>query len=809
MCQDLRSAFRTLTHSRAQVGAVVGSLTIGMAVAVGALSFLNTLLFRPLPGITAQDRVVRVALFHSCGAGDCWSRLSTAPDYEALRTGLPAAEDVAAYTTADVVVRSPQARSTAAVFASANYFRVLGTSPALGRPLSEDDERDRRPVALIAHRLWTNEFAADPGVLGRWIRVADRPVEIVGVAPPHFIGVDHRLRGPVPDFWLPLWMSGDVAKTDAGRAGPSLQFVARMRSAGELPQIEAQATVLATALARARPGGTAAGRAEIARIAVGNPRNRNLTALLLLPVPLLVLAIACLNAANLMLARGSARQREIAICLALGAGRGRIVRQLLVESAVLAAISMGLAISLAAWALDFARTPLHVPVPIDRNVLTAAIAVVALTTVAFGLAPALRATRAGASYALAPAAAQTGVTPRQGRARRTLLVVQVALSVGLLATGWQLVATVMAQVGSSGATPDRLLLAKFDLQPLGLPPPEIQAFYARLMDEASRLPDVEAVGLARHTAVWTFGRGKGPASVATWTTGRPMDDGQVHVGGYVAGRLFEAVGLRVLQGRTFDEADHRTPPRVAVVDQVLATRLGPALGRTIRVAPSNRAGGPSQEVEIVGIIEPVLEPRSSDDGEPLPRIYIPAPVSPEPALTLYVRSRAAAAGLAAPLEQLVADIDPRVPVLEIGSLADLNERSIGPQLWLARAAAMLGAIGLALAAAGLYGVASFIVALRAREIAIRMAIGAGPRRVLAMMLVQSLRVAGLGLVIGGGIAVAVSRLIRSQFHGVQGVDAVAFAGSAILFTAAMLLASAIPALRASRVDPVATLKQGT
>jgi putative ABC transport system permease protein len=310
-----------------------------------------------------------------------------------------------------------------------------------------------------------------------------------------------------------------------------------------------------------------------------------------------------------------------------------------------------------------------------------------------------------------------------------------------------------------------------------------------------------------------------------WLPADRPDEGRVTVGGYAGGELFRALGLRVVQGRAFADGDRLARPQVAVVNQTFAENMGEqpvsrrtgeaehsdpgpatAIGSTIQVAARDQPFGSSIPVRIVGVIEPTMEPRYAPDERPAPKVYLPSPIEPEPSLALYLRTSSTAAALTQAVRELVSEIAPRVPILEIGSLTDLNERSFGAQLWLARAAALIGVIGLLLATAGLYAVSSYVVAMRSREIAIRMAIGARPHAILTMILGQSMRVALVGLLVGGGAAIVVSRLIQAEYHGIHGIDGTSFGGSVGLFLAAMLLASAIPAVRASRVDPVQNLK---
>jgi hypothetical protein len=292
-----------------------------------------------------------------------------------------------------------------------------------------------------------------------------------------------------------------------------------------------------------------------------------------------------------------------------------------------------------------------------------------------------------------------------------------------------------------------------------------------------------------------------------WRPADAADDSHLTIGGYAGGDLFEAVGLRLVAGRRFTEADRISVPQVAIVNETAAKNMtGPAIGNVLRVAPRNGDFNSSIEVRIVGIVEPATEPRLEKDGAPEPKVYLPSPIEAEPALALYLRTQGDATALAQPVREVVGRIAPQVPLQEVTSLEELNERSYGLQLWLARAAAVLGLLGLLLATAGLYGVSSYVAAMRSREIAIRMAIGARPQAILRMVLHQSMRVASVGLLVGGAAAVAVSRVIQSEYHGIEGIDVVAFGGAVALFMAAMLFASAVPALRASRVDPVENLK---
>ena len=579
------------------------------------------------------------------------------------------------------------------------------------------------------------------------------------------------------------------------------------------PSVLAAAQVLASAPAAA--AATQSGSASVSGIVMLAPAHRPTTILLTMVIPMLVLVIACVNAASLTLARGSRQRRDVAIRLAIGAGRGRVVRQLLLESVLLACMATAVALPLAWFGLAAAGVRLGVSMPIDATVLAWTLVTASVSAVASGLVPAFRVTAHAPLRALSVSRGATWDTPAESRGKRAMVVAQVALAIGVLVAGTQLIRLVEGQGGSGGTPADRLFMASFDLAQLEFSPDAAATFYQRLLDGASRLPDADAVGLARRTAVWTFGRGKAPSSVVVWAPGR---EPEVVNGGYAGGDLFGAVGLRLVAGRTFTAADATGAPHVAIVNRVYAEQLPErqALGRTIRVRQyvqsrrlsDREALAASREVTIVGVIESAGERRYTQDGTPVGKVYLPSPLEPEPALTLYARSRGTAEAVAPSIRDLVSRIDPRVPIVEMGSLGSFNERSMGPGPWLARISALLGVVALLLAAAGLFAVVSYSVTQRAPEFAIRMALGANPRDLLRLVLTQSMVTVLIGFLLGGTVALIVSRLIAAQFHGASGIDALAFGQSSALLISLMLLASAVPALRAAHVDPVANLKDG-
>ena len=816
LSQDVRYGVRTLVKTPDYSLSVVGSLSLGIASVIAAVAFTNGIALRPFPGVRDQRELVEIKIeecFHSHSG--CIPIDTRQGDYLALRETTTGLQGIAASTATPVAAALPDAQPLSASLVSANYFDVLGTTAAIGRTFApEEANLDRAGVAVIAHRLWIREFGADPAVLGRAIRVADQDVVIIGVAPDGFAGVDLRVGRAGPDVWLPMPLVDRVANASSTSDDPPtgnryFRYIGRLAQGSSPEQVRAQAEAVARHVA-VRNGSRQPIRAAVSPVRMHPPGKMAPLIALVLGVGAIVLVIACVNAANLLLARGSARQHEIAIRVAIGANRGRIIRQLLTESLLLAMTAAVVAVPLVWWAVRMASGSLTVPMPLDLTVLAVTVVIAGASAVACGLLPAFRVTAHAPAATFSPAQA-TGVTRTQTRGRRAILVVQVALSLGLLAGGVQLVTAFKALDRSSGTPPERLLIASFDLEQLNFREADAEAFYAELLNRVSRLPGVQAAGLAPTRAVWTFHQGKARVnSVVVWRALDPPRGGEVPVGGYAAGQLIEALGLQVLQGRTFTDDDRRARvPQVAVVNRTFADQLleGRALGATLRVAPRGQPYTAATEVRVVGVIEAAREPSyARDPPYSVETIYLPAPLEPVYALALYVRVHDSV--VVAPLiRNVVRQIEPRVPILQLESLAEVNERLLVAANTLARATAILGLIALILATWGLYGVVSYVVTLRSRELAVRLALGARPKTVLRMVLSDAMTTAAMGAIIGAAAAIVIGRVIQSEVHPPGGLNPAAIAWPAAVLIAVMLAASAIPAARAGRVNLLQLLKE--
>ena len=818
--RDIRYAMRSLGRAPGFSFSVIGNLSLGLAATIVAFAFINGALLRPFPGVRDQDRLVTLGILENTPLGPRLPTIALAdyPDvFRALGEGMTSLEGLASFTDSDVAVTLPQPRSLPAAFVSPNYFDVLGMQAAIGRTFAPEESGAGSAVAIIGHDLWTQEFARDPSVTGRPLQVGGQIFQIIGVTPEGFRGTSQDAVEAGVDLWLPIAVAdraGDPLVI--GRARYSfaderpgervIRYVGRLRDGVGVDRVETELAVIARRVATPADGRAAAILTDVSALSRLDDRTDVAEILVgILSVPLLVLVISCVNAANLFLVRASRRRREVAVRLALGASRLRLVRQLIVESVVLAVTAAALALPLAWAGLRFVATFMRVPMPRDETVVAGALVTALLTALGFGLAPALQATGQRPSAALGTAPAGSGGTRSESRGRRVLVAVQVALSLGLLATGFQLTSALESLAEPPGTDADRLLLASFNLAQLRFSSSESDAFYAALLDGTARLPGVEAAGVSSRNLAgsWTF-------DAANTVV---LDPGDGPVGGLVAsgsaeGDYLAVAGLDLVQGRQFVPADRRGIPEVAIVTERLASRLfgAGALGRSVRVSTPFR-GTVGADVRVVGIVESPVEL----SGEDVPAIFFPSPFpspkQPGTARTLHLRTAGPAAALAPAIRELVARLDPRVPILQLDTLDQTIRADIRQQRMLARGAALLGVVALLLASAGLYGVTSYSVAMRAREIAVRMALGARADLVLRMVLRQALAIAAIGSGLGGLVAIAAGVLIQAEVVGVAGVDVATLGGSAALLAAALLLASVLPARRAARLDPNAVLRQ--
>jgi predicted permease len=800
--QDARYAVRGLLRNKGFAVAVIGSLAIGIAATTTAFALINASLLRPFPGIGDQNRLVRVAV----GVGRTYSP-TTWEQYRRLRDGLTSVSGLAAAHQTQFAVATDEesgSRTVDGLIVSGNYFEVLGVEPAVGRFFitEEDDVPWQRPAAVISYRYWERMLSADPLVLQRTLIVNGAELPIVGVAARGFDGVFGSAQ-----VWT-TFATSDLALRDeeGGRihardAEPFRTiFIGRLKASSTLEQARAEAAVLTSSTAPAREGGRG-----IAAVSVGPLQERDavrdgLQAVGFMAVPLMVLAIACVNAANLLVARATQRSTEWLIRLSVGASRWRLIRLLLVESLVLAIAAGALGILLCVWTVGIAHRHLQVvlfarSVVIDANVLLFTLAASVATALLFGLGPAVSVTRNRAA-GRPEAARMRG--PLGSRTRAYLIVLQAALCLGLLSTAAQFSRTLQAMLASDGL-PDaeHFLSASVDVGKLQYTPAMVSSFYSQLLQKVSELPTVRAAALV-DTDVLSGGLPESPIRVSI--------PGEVErrrgiVSVYAAGDFFNAVGLPIVRGRAFSTPDFQGPPHSVVVNERFSRANGDLLGRTIRIS-GDRDGKVTIDAVVVGVVASAPDARLDS----LPTVFYPAPLVPKPALTVLARFDGGSAEAAAALRRTVASLDSRVPVDRMFTGEELRERRYTWEQTLTGAVSILGVLALVLASAGLHGVVSYVVAQRKKEMGIRFALGAEAASVLGMIVRQSLRPVLAGCLIGAGGAAIVSMLLRARLYGMSPVDPVAFAGAALVLLCAMLAACVGPARRAAQVDPVQVLR---
>jgi predicted permease len=806
--QDFRHAARNLRAAPGFTCTVVASLTLGMVVVAGAYAFINVALFPALPGVPNQRRLIEI-----------YMERSTLDERTALRETVAGVDAVASTMSRRFAISTrDQVLSVPGALVSANYFDVLGTRMQAGRGFLNGDERPAQAAVVVLSAALSRRLFGDASPVGQFMTVAGQPVQIVGVAEEGFTGT-YRSFDADTDIFVGWGMADKVAtdRSDVPRPPPvpgefEMTHIARLSEESSVPQALRQARVVAPRLVAARIGPKGRPFTRIRRLGWDDADGvlvRQVAAVL--AVPGLVLLIGCINAATLVLARGTQRLRDVAVRLALGASRWRIVRSFLVESLLLALITAGVTLPVLSWTLTGLEQLVPARFTVDGRVATFAVLVSCASVLVFGLVPAIRLSASSSAAALA--SSRTPETPRRSRTRNVLVAIQVALSIALLATGGQLITAVRQLAAATGIDDaSRLLLVSFDLSQLNATEARTEAFYNGLLERVQRLPGVERAGLGGTGAVWTIGMGRGQNnSVIVWVPDAQPGMAPVLLGGYAGGDLIEAAGLQLMSGRLFTAADRGGSPRVAVVNQTAAAQYfgGAAIGHTVRVAARDGTYETAREVEIVGVITPALDPQYVRDpvNPTVPAIYLPERLRHEPALTLYVRTRDGAAPVLPAIQRAASSLDRAVPLLNSATLAQQRvDRDIEGRL-AAQGLTVLGVLGLALAAGGVYGMVSFLVASRRREIGVRMALGARPQGIVQLMLARGMRTALAGAGIGVAIAVVVSVLLRAQMYGVPPIDILALVGASALLFGAVLVATVIPASAAARVDPLVVLRE--
>jgi len=815
MFQDLRYGVRMLLKSKAFTAVAVLSLALGIGANTAIFSLIDAVLLKMLP----VERPEQLYLIQNVGPRRPGGGAPPYPCFEQFRERAQSFTGLAAFARQSPKLRiDGQLEEVSGQFVSGNYFALLGVRAALGRTLGPAD--DTVPgqggpdglVAVISHNYWTRRFGRDPAVIGKVVQLDNNPVTIIGVTPPEFYGL---FPGTEVNITLPMMTAG--AEMLAEKRGWWFQAVGRLKPGVPLEQARVELdTIFQTFMdgldfnAEMRRGAFA--RIELAAASQGLDtlrRQFSRPLQVLMAVVALVLLIACANVANLLLARAAARRKEFAVRLALGASRFRLSRQLLTESLLLVGLGGLLGLLFARLGSAFlagffatGRGRLFVNLPLDTRVLAFTAGVALLTGLLFGLAPAWQAARVDPNPALKDGAS-TGARARFGK---TLVVAQVALSL-LLLVGAGLFLRTLHNLRNvdAGFQPGGVLTLR--VQPVGADyqGERLANFWKDVMARVERLPGVRAVSLSSRSPL--DGGDRGVLVEVSGFTARSQRDKEIRMNQVSPGYL-QTFGIALKQGRGFTAADNENAPRVALLNEAAARFYfgdRSPLGAQIRFS-NNPPGQPPPVYEIVGVVGDV---RTQNLREPDTRtFYLPAPQARDRlgALTLALRAEGGLGALTHAVGSELRAIGPDILLTNVATVGEQVDQSLLQERLVATLSLFFGLLALLLACIGLYGVMSYDVARRTREIGIRMALGASARQVVRLVLRQTLAWVAIGVALGLGTALATTRWAESLLFGLKPNEPLTIGLAALALLAVAAVAGYLPARRAARVDPLVALR---
>ncbi len=803
LLQDLRYGFRTLARSPTFTVVAVTTLALGIGANATVFTIANSVLLRHPPLVAAPDELVRFTLVHERGKV---SDAMTYPDYEYYRENNRVFSGVLAYgysRTALAVSDGDRTVTARAGFISANYFDVLGVSMALGRSFlaSENETPGTHPVIILENGFWKRYFGSDPGAVGRRLILNGNAFTVVGVAPEGFRGVS-PVEEP-PDIFLPAMMRGFGLQRIDGQFSYSWNLVGRLRSGVDIDEAQANIDLLQARWKDEFAAWIEASAPPVYRITltsrfqlapgVGNNLDRLLTVLFMIVGA--VLLIGCANIAILLVARASGRQKEIGIRIALGAGRGRLMRQLLTESLLLALAGGAVGWLVAAWGAGLAAAliPFSFSVDIgpDASVAIFILAVSAGAVLLFGLAPAWQPRRSDILSFLS--------REEQSRERLTirniLVVAQLAMSIVLmLVSGLFIRSLITARSVDLGFVPERKLVATPAISNAGYSEDEGRQFVREMFDRMAELPGV--VGVSTTMIAPFQSRETHPIQAGTGSAGGGYEAGFNRVGpGY-----FQLMGIPVVAGREFERSDDRTASPSVVVNQELAERMWPGqdpLGKFLVFG--------DRRWVVIGVVRNALY---YEVGEaPQTQFYVSQLQDYSPIVTFVVATAGRAQTAARSVEDAIRGYDPALPIHMIAELEDFVDDELSEYRVLAILSALFGGLAILLSAVGLYGVQSYVVSRRRREIGIRLAMGALEGQVVRAVIGRAVRFAVIGILLGVGASLAVAQLIEGMLFGVDARDPVTYVAVPLFLLSVACVASLVPAVRAGKVDPVEVLRE--
>jgi putative ABC transport system permease protein len=805
--QDLRFGLRTLVKSPGFTAIAVITLALGIGANTAIFSVVNGVLLKPLP-YPEPDRIMKV-WGRATGLGlpkdQIWF---SAPEFRELEEYNKSLADEAAMGGASFDIAgggAPEHLEGAQV--SPSFFSILGLQPVLGRTFTaEDGQPGHDQVLVLGNGLWKRRFGSDPGVIGRTLDVNGKAMTVVGVLPPGFDYPDES------ELWQPLAFTAQDLAPD-NRGNHQYEVIARIKPGVALTQARADMENVGSTIVRRNPDyGYRQFNYNILLVPLLEETVGDVQSALWVLVGAvgMVLVIACVNVASLLLARASSRDKELAIRVALGAPRGRIIRQLLTESILLAGIGGLAGLILAPFALHeiielgSIALPRVGNVQIDGAVLLFTALVSLGTGILFGLAPAWQVVSSAPSEELNDAGRGSSEKGAKGRLRRVLVVAETALSVVLLVGAGLLIHSFLNILAiDPGFHADKVLTMRISLPPEKYATPaQIANFYREVVARVARLPGVESAGAAIALPLTDNG---GSGTVTIDTNEVPPDRRSVETDRRpVTPGYFEAMGFQLVEGRFFTASDSETSEPVAIVDDTLARTYfahTDAIGKHLKIGGPD---SPSPWLTIVGIVRHVHY-RAIEAPSRI-QLYWPEAQRPVTTMSLAVRSAVAPLSLAPAVVSVIASVDPDQPVYAVRSLEQLRSAWVSERFLALLLVGIFAGLALVLAAVGIYGVMAYAVTRRTCEIGIRMALGAQRQTVMRMIVGEGVVLAGIGLAVGLAVSLIVMRLLSSLLYGVKASDPLAFVGGAILLLLVAVGACYIPARRAMRVDPIVALR---
>ncbi len=799
MIADLRQSCRSLRSSPGFSALVIVVLAVGIAANTAIFSVVNGVLLRPLP-FTDADRLVAVDTTTRNQPDD-----TSYPDFLDWHAQMTTLDRLAVYTSAAVTLTGAgDAASLTCAIVTSDLFPMLGVTPLRGRVFTADDDKPGAArTVILSEGLWARQFGSNPGIIGSSITLDGEPFTVVGIMPASFeFPIDAE---DPPQVWLPVNASRFAEQWATQRNASFLKGIGHLRPGSTIAAAQAEMSTIAGRLGQLYERNKSRGVLVRPLQAVLVAEYR-LGLLVLLGAVGAVLLIACANVANLLLARGSVRRRELAVRAALGASRGRLVRQLLAETVTLAIAGGLLGAVLAVWGVDalIRFSPLQIPrlhaVHVDAAALVFATFASVATGLLSGLVPAFQLSRLDVGTQL-KAGERGGSAASGARTRTTLVVAEMALSLVLVAAAGLLLRSLVAlQHANPGFVTERALSMMVLLPGSRYSDGDTtRAFFRRLRAETSALPGVSSAALST-----TLPMSGSNIDVGFTIEGRPADPSERNGAPLfaISPEYFRTMGIPLVRGRGFTDRDTATSPDVAIISESFAATYWPgedAIGKRIRIGYGK--GGPR---EIVGVVGDVKQTALSDPLKP--QMYTPFEQTPWPFVAAIVRTTAAPESAAGSLRAALTRVDPLIGPAEVRTLDEYVSRSMATPRFTTFLVGAFAAVALLLAGLGLFSVMAYSVAQRRREIGIRMALGAQPGEVRAMVVRQALWTGIVGLAIGIAGAFATTRVLAALLYEVRPTDPATFAGVSAVLVGVMLIAAYVPARRATQVDPLAALR---